>query len=74
MPAYSLKSTRHHPDGSVETPSADIILVARDDDDADRQARQFPLDGFLGDADYAWLTDPDGVVVCSFPVSPGRAA
>ena len=74
MPAYRLRSTRHNPDGSVDTPSADILISARDDRHADAQARDFPLEGFVDDADFAWLTDEDGRVVCCFPVAAGRAA
>ncbi len=72
MPAYRLMSTRHHPDGSVDTPSA-VELPARDDRDADEQARRYPLEDFVEGADYAWLVDERGSVVCSFPVAPGRS-
>ena len=74
MPAYRLRSTHHNPDGSLEMPAADILISAPDDSHADAQARDFPLEGFVGDADFAWLTDEDGRVVCSFPVAAGRAA
>ena len=74
MPAYRLRSTRHNPDGSVETPAADITISARDDDQASMQAREFPLEGFVDNADFAWLTDEDGRVICSFAVAVGRAA
>ena len=73
MPAYRLRSTHHNPDGSVETPAADILISAQDDRQADAQARDFPLEGFVDDADFAWLTDEEGRVVCCFPVAPGRA-
>ena len=72
MPAYRLMSTRHHPDGSVDTPSA-VELAARDDHDADKQARSYPLEDFVEGADYAWLVDERGVVVSSFPVAMGRS-
>lgn len=73
MPAYRLMSTRHHPDGSVETPSA-FELAACDDDDADEQARRYPLEDFVEGADYAWLVDERGSVVCAFAVAVGRCA
>ncbi len=73
MPAYRLMSTRHHPDGSVETPSA-VELAAQDDGDADAQARRYPLGGFVEGADYAWLVDERGSILCSFAVAPGRFA
>ena len=74
MPAYRLRSTHHNPDGSIETPAADIIISARDDGHANAQARDFPLEGFVDDADFAWLIDEDGRVIDSFPVAPGRSA
>ena len=74
MPAYRLRSTHHNPDGSVETPAADIVISARDDCDAKAQARDFPLEGFVDDADFAWLIDEDGRMIDSFPVAPGRSA
>lgn len=73
MPAYRLLSTRHHPDGSVETPTA-VELAASDDRDADIQARRYPLEDFVEGADFAWLVDERGAVVSSFPVAPGRFA
>ena len=73
MPAYRLLSTRHHTDGSIETPSA-VILSARDDRDADDQARRYPLEDFVEAADFAWLVDEAGAVVCSFPVAANRLA
>ncbi len=73
MPAYCLRSTHHNLDGSVETAAADILISAQDDRHADAQARDFPLEGFVDDADFAWLTDEDGRVVCCFPVAAGRA-
>lgn len=71
MPAYRLMSTRHHPDGSVDTPSA-VLLSACDDGDADAQARRYPLEDFVEEADYAWLVDEAGTVVCAFPVAAHR--
>ena len=73
MPAYRLRSTHHNPNGSVETPAADILISAQDDIQADAQARGIPLEGFVDDADFAWLTDEDGRLVCCFMVAPGRA-
>ena len=71
MPAYRLLSTRHHPDGSIDTPSA-IDLSARDDREADAQARRYPLEDFVDEVDFAWLVDEGGSVVCSFPVAVNR--
>lgn len=73
MAAYRLLSTRHHPDGSLETPSA-VELAASDDHEAGEQARRYPLGDFVEGADYAWLVDERGSVVCAFPVPPGRIA
>ena len=73
MPVYRLMSTRHHPDGSVDTPSA-VELAASDDRDADERARRYPLEDFVECADYAWLVDERGSVVCSFAVAAGRCA
>ena len=73
MPDYRLMSTRHHPDGSLDVPSA-VALSAIDDRDADDQARRYPLEDFVEAADYAWLVDEGGAVVCSFPVAANRAA
>ena len=72
MPAYRLRSTHHNSDGSIETPTADIKISARDDRHANAQARDFPLEGFVDNADFAWLTDEEGRVIDSFPVAPGR--
>ena len=72
MPVYRLRSTHHNPDGSVEPPSADILISAQADRQADAHARDFPLEGFVDDADFAWLTDEEGRVVCCFPVAQGR--
>lgn len=73
MSRYRLMSTRHHPDGSLGTPSA-VDISAADDGDADAQARRYPLEGFCEEADFAWLVDEDGRVVSSFPVAMNRAA
>ncbi len=43
MPAYRLRSTHHNSDGPIETPTADIVISARDDRHANAQARDFPL-------------------------------
>ena len=72
MPDFRLMSTRHRPDGSVATPSADIVISARDERDADEQARRYPLDELLEEADFAWLVDERGDVVSSFPVGLSR--
>ena len=73
MPAYRLLTTRHHPDGSIETPSA-FELAASDDRDADAKARRYPISHFVEGVDYAWLVDRQGAVVCSFTVVGGRLA
>ena len=73
MPDYRLLSTRHRPDGAIDTPSA-VWLSASDEEDAVRQARHYPFAAFLEAADYACLVDEAGTVVCAFPVVVGRAA
>ena len=73
MPDYRLLSTRHRPDGAMDTPTA-VLLSARDEDDAVAQARRYPLEAFVEAADYAWLVDEAGAVLCSFPVAVNRAA
>lgn len=73
MRDYRLLSTRHLPDGSIETPST-VRLTARDDQDAANLARRYPLEDFVEAVDYAWLVDEGGAVVCAFPVGVNRAA
>ncbi len=73
MPDYRLLRTRHLADGSIETPSM-VLLTASNDHAADEMARRYPLEDFVEAADYAWLVDADGAVVCSFPVAANRAA
>ncbi|WP_129219961.1 hypothetical protein [Lichenibacterium ramalinae] len=66
-------STRHRPDGAMDTPTA-ILLSAEDEGDAIDQARRYPLENFVEAADYAWLVDGSGTVVCAFAVAANRAA
>ncbi len=73
MPDYRLLSTRHLADGSIETPSM-VRITAPDDRDAADLARRYPLEDFVEAADYAWLIDAEGAVVCAFPVGANRAA
>ncbi len=66
MPAYRLLTTRYNRDGSVDTPSIDIVLKADNEPDAIREARSFPLDSFAEPVDFVWVLGEGGSLIWSF--------
>lgn len=74
MQTYRLLTTRRHPDGSIETPTMDVVLMAEDDRDAAKQAGRFPLHGYVEHMDYACLVAEDGSVVWTTGLMAREAA
>ena len=65
MHIYRLRAGVRVPPGQIISPVLDKQIYAADDRDAQKQAKVFQIDQFIGAGDFAWLTDTTGHVVWS---------
>jgi hypothetical protein len=63
MAIYRLRAAKRKPDGTPDAPRLDDLIDADTLDEAKAKAKHYPVDRFLDNTDYAWLTDSIGKTV-----------
>ena len=58
MATYRLRAAKRQDDGTVGMPSLDTAINANCDADAIEEAKTFPLERMMNEADVAWLIGP----------------
>ncbi|TXN21897.1 hypothetical protein [Methylobacterium sp. WL19] len=63
MAQYRLKAAKRDADGKPGQPLWDDVIEASSVQEAIQAARRYPVDRFIDNTDYAWLTDAHGTRV-----------
>lgn len=63
MATYRLRAAKRLQDGSLGMPTLDTAINAACDEDAIEEAKSFPLDRLINEADLAWLIGPTSAKV-----------
>ncbi len=63
MATYRLRAAKRQDDGTLGMPSLDTAINADSDADAIEEAKTFPLERLMNEADMAWLIGPTSAKV-----------